>query len=155
MDFYHFADENAAIEKDLKILEPMIHWPNQLVPFVGGWYPSHCHAKPGASRFKTFMPLANRGDLERYLFLSSPSSQELLALAKQVAEQVAHCHDSHLCHRDIKPKNILIHEQEDQLQAILIDFGVATNDMVYQVVGAPPYIDPPASEAAAKACFRP
>ena len=46
---------------------------------------------------------------------------EALALAREVADALAHAHPHSVIHRDVKPDNILLHEGH----ALLADFGVA------------------------------
>ncbi|MGF1596051.1 MAG: protein kinase [Acidimicrobiales bacterium] len=55
------------------------------------------------------MALVNRGTLDsRLVQMPQPSTEEILAIATQVAECVRTVHDHGLIHRDIKPSNLLI-----------------------------------------------
>ncbi|MFK7738685.1 MAG: SUMF1/EgtB/PvdO family nonheme iron enzyme [Planctomycetota bacterium] len=48
---------------------------------------------------------------------------EVLGLLEQVAEALEHAHARGVVHRDVKPANIMI--REDDQQAVLVDFGIA------------------------------
>lgn len=46
-------------------------------------------------------------------------------LMRQVLDALAHAHDLGVIHRDIKPRNILVSQQDGSLKAKLADFGLA------------------------------
>ncbi len=50
---------------------------------------------------------------------------EILNIAAQVCDGLAHVHDLGIVHRDIKPGNIMISGRGDGLRAVIIDFGLA------------------------------
>jgi serine/threonine protein kinase len=50
------------------------------------------------------------------------SEEQVLAWARQLMEALAHCHEHGVIHRDVKPQNIII---TDDNRAILVDFGLA------------------------------
>lgn len=53
------------------------------------------------------------------------SPREILLLASQVSDALAHVHDMGIVHRDIKPGNIMISGRGEDLRAVIIDFGLA------------------------------
>lgn len=54
------------------------------------------------------MALIDRGTLDERLVRMAPSTEEIQAIAAQLAECMATVHDHGLIHRDIKPSNLLI-----------------------------------------------
>ena len=77
-----------------------------------------------------------------------PRPEELrrrLALIERVAEALAHAHDAGIVHRDVKPSNILVTDDE---APYLADFGVASIQGAPQLTatgtapGSPPYMAP-------------
>jgi len=82
--------------------------------------------------------------------LSVPQRLELLV---QVCEGIQHAHQKAIIHRDVKPSNILVTEQDGAPVPKIIDFGVAkatrgrlADDMlatqVGQLLGTPEYMSP-------------
>ena len=68
------------------------------------------------------VPFISGGSLADRLKQEPPLSvEEALALAREVADALAHAHAHGVIHRDVKPGNILLHEGH----ALLADFGVA------------------------------
>ncbi len=51
--------------------------------------------------------------------------KEIINIACQVCDALAHVHDAGIVHRDIKPGNIMISGRGDDLRAVIIDFGLA------------------------------
>ena len=103
------------------------------------------------------------GDLELYLVMELLQGQDLedyfvskdfeisigLRYLRAALEPLAAAHDARIVHRDIKPRNIYLHRQEDRLEIKLLDFGIAKHagesdsgtrsDMG---VGTPQYMSP-------------
>jgi serine/threonine protein kinase len=73
------------------------------------------------------------------------SRERALAVGQQLAEALAHAHESGVVHRDVKPSNILF---DDEGRARLADFGIArvagTPSLTGtgQLVGSIPYLSP-------------
>ncbi|MEK6982176.1 MAG: serine/threonine-protein kinase [Candidatus Micrarchaeota archaeon] len=65
---------------------------------------------------------------------------------KQILESLEHSHQNGVIHRDIKPANIILTQRDDQIDAVLIDFGFAwfigDEYRIGQVAGTPNYRAP-------------
>lgn len=48
-------------------------------------------------------------------------------LTKQLLEAVHTIHDKEICHRDLKPDNILLKDVDDETFLTLIDFGIGVD----------------------------
>ena len=76
------------------------------------------------------------------------SREQQVRLMIQVAEGLHAAHSKGLIHRDVKPSNILVEEQEDgELRAYVADFGIATEQSELgaadgALVGTPAYMAP-------------
>lgn len=75
------------------------------------------------------MPLYEDGNLSDRLKSLLPEQQklsesEILNYAKDIAAGLQAVHDLNICHRDVKPGNVMLHHG----RAILIDFGIARGD---------------------------
>ena len=56
------------------------------------------------------------------------SLPQVLAIFKKVAEGLEVAHNQGLIHRDLKPANIMINKAEDELEPLIVDFGLAYYD---------------------------
>ena len=81
------------------------------------------------------------------------SLPDRLALLQQVCAAVTHAHQKGVVHRDLKPGNVLVSEEQGRLQIKIIDFGLAKamgQKLVEatlfteagQVIGTPEYMAP-------------
>ena len=71
------------------------------------------------------MEYCNKGDLDTFMKDRNVHFEECLGYMKDVATAVKSLHDKNVCHRDIKPTNILIKDDGDGSFAKLADFGLA------------------------------
>lgn len=93
------------------------------------------------------LELCNRGTLEDYVLKNDLSELEIRYLFKQMAEGLKHIHRrAGFMHRDIKPKNILL--KDDDIK--IADFGEAKkseeNQRNFTQRGTPAYMNPQALE---------
>ena len=76
-----------------------------------------------------------------------------IAILLQIADCINHIHQKGILHRDVKPGNILVKENDqEKLEAYLLDFGIAesinsengwsTNSAPGTIVGSPLYMSP-------------
>jgi serine/threonine-protein kinase len=66
--------------------------------------------------------LAHGSTLDRRWARHAPSTREVIAVATQVLDALAHAHARGVVHRDVKPPNVIVDEHG---RARLIDFGIA------------------------------
>ena len=80
--------------------------------------------EPCGSGYGLVMEDVGGVDLGRYVQGSPLSLSDVLEIAIQLAETLHHLHQARVIHKDIKPANILI--QPDSQQIALIDFSIAS-----------------------------
>lgn len=97
------------------------------------------------------MDMAKHGDLLDYVMKKQKMDEpEVLMIAKQAVSALGYLHKHGICHRDMKPENLLLglNEKTGQLNVRIADFGFATSfglaqqTMMYSVVGTPAYMAP-------------
>ena len=89
------------------------------------------------------------GCLKDWIGRRVPTGEVLRDLMRQLAGALACCHAHHICHRDIKPHNVLI-DKYGHLK--LADFGLAAilAETSTEKVGSLPYMAPEAFDARAR-----
>jgi serine/threonine protein kinase len=70
------------------------------------------------------MELANAGDLKQFA-KKNPNSPMLFTLLQQVLSGLEYLHQKGIIHRDMKPQNILLVEENGMLTAKISDFGIS------------------------------
>src|SRR5712692_6476109 len=95
-------------------------------------YLKHEHILPlfefGEDQGRLFLvtPYIEGGTLARHLKKGPLSLTEVYHLFVPLVQAVAYIHRRGVIHRDLKPTNILLDEQDRQLYVRLIDFGIAS-----------------------------
>jgi len=86
-------------------------------------------------------------DLHELLSRKELNPSEILEVIAQICEGLSHAHKHGVIHRDVKPSNVMVKREEGQIQAKVMDFGVAkatSTEMTQtgQVVGTLAYMAP-------------
>ncbi|TDR14640.1 serine/threonine-protein kinase [Marinicella litoralis] len=66
--------------------------------------------------------------IDQFINKHQLSPDQLSELFIQIAKALKYIHHNQVVHADIKPANILVKMLDDQPQAVIIDFGIATTD---------------------------
>jgi serine/threonine protein kinase len=75
------------------------------------------------SHFCFVMELCGGGDLHSYIRRRTRLTEDAACFVfRQVCDAVSYCHEKGIVHRDIKPDNLLLHEDGE---VKLCDFGVS------------------------------
>ncbi len=97
------------------------------------------------------MELLEGEDLRTRLMREKKLSAEMTArIITQVARGLARSHAAEVVHRDIKPGNIFLQDQDGELLVKILDFGIAKRigdveqqvTMTGQIIGTPHYVSP-------------
>jgi len=92
------------------------------------------------------MEYANAGDIT--LLFKKASTQVLRNIIKDILEGLKFLHENDVAHRDMKPKNLLLHKDGDRLMAKIADFGISKrlgfddNSASTQLLGSVEYMAP-------------
>ena len=90
------------------------------------------------------MPIAKYGNLVKYIETQHPDEKTIATCFYQIACAIDYIHSMNVCHRDIKPTNILVIEDD---HFCLADFSCAKklespNEMLIDTKGTPAYLSP-------------
>ncbi|MGK3987157.1 serine/threonine-protein kinase [Sorangium sp. So ce136] len=97
------------------------------------------------------MELLQGRSLEQHLFSRGRlPADEALAILEPLCNALAAAHSVGIIHRDVKPSNVILCEQDGGLRVVLLDFGIAklldTTDLSLtssrHVVGTPAFMSP-------------
>lgn len=96
------------------------------------------------------MDLIEGETLSSYLKQKSLPLHEALLVLNQICDALIHAHGKNVMHRDLKPGNIMIVNEDGQKRAILLDFGLAKfiqGDNIAisvpgEALGTPAYMSP-------------
>ena len=120
------------IETEIQLLQKMDH-PNIVQCF--GVYEDH-------SKLFIVMEYCSKGDLSDLLKVSFLEEEDVKALFKGLVSALQYLHTQKVMHRDLKPKNILVSD-DDTLK--IADFGFAKylhTDLSQTICGSPLYMAP-------------
>ena len=76
--------------------------------------------------FYLIMEFCNGGDLLNRMENNHYKEKEAAILIDQLISAVSYCHQKGICHRDLKPGNILFANKQEDSPIKIIDFGVST-----------------------------
>ncbi|XP_024523510.1 serine/threonine-protein kinase HT1-like [Selaginella moellendorffii] len=122
-----FAQGDTSFAKELAVLGAHKH-PNVL--HIAG------HSFDGEKRQYSLVMEKMDMDLANYLLKkNSLSLLSIVAVMLQVATGMAWLHSKNVIHRDLKPQNILVGEEDNDLVSIRIaDFGVSRPDFISSLI---------------------
>ncbi|MGK2859824.1 MAG: ABC transporter substrate-binding protein [Thermoanaerobaculia bacterium] len=75
--------------------------------------------------FYFLMPVVRGTNLRQFLRERARSLGEIIEIVIQVAEALDYSHGRGIVHRDVKPENIMVTQEEGSLRARVMDFGLA------------------------------
>ena len=75
--------------------------------------------------FYLIMELCSGGELLSRMTNNRYKEKEAAKLLEQIASAVAYCHEKGICHRDLKPQNILFCNENPNSLVKVVDFGIS------------------------------
>jgi len=120
------------IERELKIMQMMDH-PN-IVKYI--------EVVREKEQIKVIMEYCKNGDLDSYVRGRKMNEKGAWYYLYQILQGINYLHSKNIMHRDLKPQNILV---DDNNVCKIADFGFAKiqgNDMVNTMCGSPMYMAP-------------
>lgn len=93
------------------------------------------------------MELVSGGELfDKITDLGAYSENTAAVLVKNILSAVSYLHDLNIAHRDLKPTNLLLKDDEDLTNVKIADFGlskiIGENTMMQTACGTPIYVAP-------------
>jgi len=109
--------DDAAIYDEVLILSTLRH--SYICPLIDFFEERECYF--------LIMELMSGGDLfDRIGKRKSYTEDDARNLCRKMLESVRYCHENSVAHCDMKPKNLLLMSDDDDVQMKLADFGFAT-----------------------------
>lgn len=109
------ADAEERFQREAQVVAQMNH------PSIVSIYDIGRH--DGALFF--LMPVVNGRNLRRYLAEEGRSVGEVVEIGIRVAEALEYSHGRGVVHRDVKPENIMISDEDGTARVYVMDFGLA------------------------------
>lgn len=110
-------NEDAAIYDEVLILSTLRH--RYICPLIDFFEEVECYF--------LVMELMTGGDLfDRIGQRKSYTESDARDLCRKILESVRYCHENSVAHCDVKPKNLLLAYDDDDVEIKLADFGFAT-----------------------------
>eukprot|EP00405_Crypthecodinium_cohnii_P016253 CAMPEP_0206456968 /NCGR_PEP_ID=MMETSP0324_2-20121206/22680_1 /ASSEMBLY_ACC=CAM_ASM_000836 /TAXON_ID=2866 /ORGANISM="Crypthecodinium cohnii, Strain Seligo" /LENGTH=328 /DNA_ID=CAMNT_0053927997 /DNA_START=170 /DNA_END=1156 /DNA_ORIENTATION=- len=137
------VDDKAKREQLLNELKGLVQ--SAGCPQLVQWYAGFVNKSTSSVHVALeFMDLGSLADLQRRMNGGGAPPPYLACMARQVMHGLAHLHNKHLLHRDLKPQNIL-HNSKGEVK--LTDFGISkdldtTLAMAGTFVGTVTYMSP-------------
>ena len=75
--------------------------------------------------FYLIMELCHGGNLESRMKNNKYKEKAAAVLMEQIVSAVAYCHEKGICHRDLKPQNILFCDENPHSPVKIVDFGIS------------------------------
>ena len=75
--------------------------------------------------FYLIMELCEGGNLFSRLTNNKLKEKKAAIIMEQVVSAIAYCHEKGICHRDLKPQNILFYDESPNSQIKVVDFGIS------------------------------
>jgi serine/threonine-protein kinase len=116
----HLVDKDSVRQRFEKEMQACINFkhPNVVSVFDYGYSPQNLPYM--------VMEYCPGKTLDEYLnAVKTLDIETFIKVFTQVSQALAYAHDKMVIHRDVKPKNIVLVEQGDELLAKLLDFGIA------------------------------
>eukprot|EP00747_Dinoflagellata_sp_TGD_P158646 gnl/TRDRNA2_/TRDRNA2_177831_c0_seq8.p1 gnl/TRDRNA2_/TRDRNA2_177831_c0~~gnl/TRDRNA2_/TRDRNA2_177831_c0_seq8.p1 ORF type:complete len:691 (-),score=80.74 gnl/TRDRNA2_/TRDRNA2_177831_c0_seq8:1039-3111(-) len=149
----------ASLDREFCIMRNMMPHPNvvharEVLHTSSSFYVVMTYA--GSMSLTAYMKKFREDKRRTNSKVKGPSeTRTIAALPQEVSEQfmwqasaaLAHLHKWQVCHRDVKPDNLIISNDNDELHLSLTDFGLATmvcgtNQTLHDCVGTIPFVAP-------------
>lgn len=131
------VDDLADVEREISILSQIAH----------AGVLRLLEVSDEAERFCLVTERMYGGDLfDRIVEKGSFSERDAARVMQQLCAALAHLHERHICHRDVKADNLLLTDRSDSLVIRIADFGVARrcadDERMFTACGTPFYVAP-------------